>query len=137
MDFAASLYQGEDIPAPTTKVPNPVTQARNRYGFDGQYVIDRFSVNAEYMHGTDASIQGDGWYVQAGYFVLPKLQLVGKYDTYDPRKTITTDRSTIYYGGFNYVFNSWTKLAVDYLFKQEQSNPIKNNILEAQLQIAF
>ncbi len=137
LDFGASLYQGEDIPAPTTKVPSPVTQARNRYGFDGHYVIGRFSATAEYAHGTDASVQKDGWYTQAGYFVFQKLQLVAKYDTYDPNKTIKTDRSTIYYGGLNYVFNPWTKLAVDYLFKHEETTPIKNNILEAQLQIAF
>ena len=87
LDFGGSLYQGEDIPAATTKVPNPVTQARNRYGFDGRYATGPFSVTAEYLHGTDASVQRDGWYAQAGYFVLPKLQLVAKYDTYDPNKT--------------------------------------------------
>jgi phosphate-selective porin OprO/OprP len=51
---------------------------------------------------------------------------------------ITTDRSIIYYGGVNYVFNPWTKLAVDYLYKHEETAvQIKNNIIEAQLQIAF
>lgn len=137
LDFGGSLYQGEDIPAATTKVPNPVTQARNRYGFDARYATGPFSVTAEYLHGTDASVQRDGWYAQAGYFVLPKLQLVAKYDNYDPNKTITTDRSTIYYGGVNYVFNSWTKLAVDYLYKREETTQINNNVIEAQLQIAF
>ena len=138
LDFGGSLYEGEDIPLATTKVPNPVTQARNRYGVDGHYITGPFSVTAEYLHGTDGSIKKDGWYAQAGYFVLPKLQLVAKYDTYDPNKIVTTDRSTIYYGGFNYVFNSWTKLAVDYLYKREQTTvQVKNNIIEAQLQIAF
>jgi len=94
-------------------------------------------VAAEYVHGTDASIKRDGWYAQAGYFVLPKLQLLAKYDTYDPNKVITTDRSTIYIGGINYVFNSWTRLSVDYLDKREEVTQIKNNIIEAQLQIAF
>jgi phosphate-selective porin OprO/OprP len=137
LDLGGSLYEGEDIPLATTKVPNPVTQARNRYGFDGRYVIGAFSVAAEYVHGTDASIKRDGWYAQAGYFVLPKLQLLAKYDTYDPNKVITTDRSTIYIGGINYVFNSWTRLSVDYLDKREEVTQIKNNIIEAQLQIAF
>jgi phosphate-selective porin OprO/OprP len=132
LDFGANLYSGEDIAASGTK-----TQARNRYGFDGRYVIGALSLTGEYVHGTDAAVHRDGWYAQAGYFVLPKLQLVAKYDTYDPNKVITTDRSTIYIGGFNYVFNSWTKLAVDYLDKREQTTQIKNNIIEAQLQIAF
>jgi phosphate-selective porin OprO/OprP len=138
LDFGGSLYEGEDIPLATTKAPNPVTQARNRYGFDARYVTGPLSVTAEYLHGTDASIHRDGWYAQAGYFVLPKLQLMAKYDTYDPNKVITTDRSIIYYGGVNYVFNSWTKLAVDYLYKHEETTTqVRNNILEAQLQIAF
>lgn len=137
LDFGGSLYQGEDIPAATAKEPNPVTQARNRYGFDARYVTGPFSVTAEYLHGTDASIHRDGWYGQVGYYVIPKLQLVAKYDTYDPSKIITSDRSTIYSGGVNYIFNSWTKLAVDYLYKHEETVQIKNNIIEAQLQIAF
>ncbi|HEY9002721.1 MAG TPA: porin [Mucilaginibacter sp.] len=137
LDFGGSIYEGEDIPLATTKVPNPVTQARNRYGFDGRYVTGPFSVTAEYLHGTDGSVHRDGWYAQAGYYVIPQIQLVAKYDTYDPTKTILTDRSTIYYGGVNFVFNKWTKLAVDYLYKREETVQIKNNILEAQLQIAF
>jgi phosphate-selective porin OprO/OprP len=138
LDFGGSFYRGQDIPAATTKVPNPTTQARNRYGIDGRYVIGALSLTAEYAHGTDGAVQKDGWYAQAGYFILPKLQLVAKYDTFDPSKTISTDRSTIYIGGFNYVFNSWTKLAVDYLDKREETaTQLKNNILEAQLQIAF
>ena len=138
LDFGGSLYSGEDIPAATTKVPNPVTQARNRYGIDGRYVTGPFSITAEYAHGTDGSIKRDGWYAQAGYFVFPQLQLVAKYDTYDPNKVITTDRTIFYIGGFNYVFNSWTKLAVDYLYKHEETaTQVKNNVIEAQLQIAF
>ncbi|MEO6849825.1 MAG: porin [Mucilaginibacter sp.] len=138
LDFGASLYKGNDIPAATTKVPSPVTQVRNRYGFDGRYVTGRFSVTLEYAHGTDGAINKDGWYAQAGYFVLPKLQVVAKYDTYDPNKVIATDRSKIYIGGINYVFNSWTKLAVDYLDKREDTaTQLKNNLFEAQLQIAF
>jgi phosphate-selective porin OprO/OprP len=137
LDFGGSLYEGEDIPAATTKVPNPVTQARNRYGFDARYVTGPFSITGEYLHGTDASVHRDGWYAQASYFVVPQVQLVAKYDTYDPSKTVTTDRSTIYNGGVNFVFNKWTRLAVDYLYRHEETTQIKNNIIEAQLQIAF
>jgi len=137
LDLGGGFYNGQDIPLPTTKVPNPVTQTRNRYGFDAHYVAGRLSLTAEYAHGTDGTVQKDGWYAQAGYFILPKLQLVAKYDTFDPSKTITTDRSTIYYGGFNYVFNSWTKLSVDYLDRREEIVQIPNNIIEVQLQIAF
>jgi phosphate-selective porin len=133
LDLGTSLYSGEDIATGKT-----ITQARNRYGFDGRYVIGALSVTAEYAHGTDASVHKDGWFASAGYYVIPQIQLVAKYDTYDPSKTITNDRAKIYTGGANFVFSKWTKLAVDYLVRREETSiQVKNNIFEAQLQIAF
>jgi phosphate-selective porin len=133
LDVGGSIYRGEGIPTGGT-----VSQTRNRYGFDGKYVIGALSLTAEYIHGTDAAIQRDGWFGQAGYYIIPQIQLVARYDTYDPNAVIRTDRSTIYAGGVNFVFNRWTKLAVDYLDKREETaTQLKNNILEAQLQIAF
>lgn len=134
LDFGGSLYRGQGIPTGGAK-----QQARNRYGFDGRYILGNLSLTAEYIHGTDAAVQKDGWFGQAGYFVWPKkIQLVAKYDTFDPNKTIGTDRTFIYTGGVNFIFNQWTKLAVDYLFRHEEAAvQVKNNVLEAQLQIAF
>ncbi len=138
LDFGASLYRGQGIPLATATAPNPVSQARNRYGFDGRYVIGALSLTAEYIHGTDAAIQREGWFAQAGYYIIPQIQLVAKYDSYDPNKAKTLDRSNVYTGGVNFVFNKWTKLAVDYLDKREQTaTQLKNNVFEAQLQIAF
>jgi len=133
LDLGADIYEGKGIPTGGTK-----DQARNRYGFDGRYVIGALSLNAEYDHGTDAAIQKDGWFAQAGYFVIPQIQVVARYDTYDPNKLITTDRAKIYTGGVNFFFNKWTKLSVDYLDRREETaTQVKNNIFEAQLQLAF
>lgn len=134
LSFGASLYEGEDIASGGTK-----SQARNRYGFDGRFVKGPFSITAEYLHGKDAGVNKDGWYAQAGYFVIPKfIQLEGKYDTFDPNKLNPTDRTNIYTAGVNFVFNQWTKLSIDYLFRHEETAvQVQNNILEAQLQIAF
>jgi phosphate-selective porin len=134
ISLGGSLYEGEDVPTGSAK-----SQVRNRYGFDGQFVSGPFSVAAEYLHGTDGAINRDGWYAQAGYYVVPKfLQILGKYDTYDPNKIKSTDRTYIYTAGINFVFNRWTKLSVDYLFRHEEAAvQINNDILEAQLQIAF
>jgi phosphate-selective porin OprO/OprP len=114
-------------------------QTRDRVGFDGRYVIGALSLQAEYDKGTDGIIKRDGYYGQAAYFVIPKkLQLAAKYDTYDPNKVITTDRTWIYTGGINYFFSDWTKITVDYLDRREETaTQIKNNILEVQLQLVF
>jgi len=114
-------------------------QKRNRGGFDARYVVGPLSLQAEYDKGTDAAIKKDGWFGQVAYFVIPKkLQLAAKYDTYDPNKIITTDRAKVYTGGVNYFFNTWAKITVDYLARHEETTTqVKNDIFEAQLQLAF
>jgi len=129
------FYHGRDIYGAIT-----TTQLRNRQGFDARYVLGPLSLTAEYDKGTDAAIKRDGWYAQAAYFIFPKkLQVVGKYDTYDPNKDIATDRSTWYVGGINYFFNSWTKLYFDYSYRREEvpTAQVKNNLLAVELQVQF
>jgi len=134
LSISADFYNG--VAALGTPIKN---QARKRGGFDVRYVIGALALQAEYDKGTDAAIKRDGWFGQAAYFVIPKkLQLAAKYDTYDPNKTIKTDRTQIYTGGVNYFFNNWTKISVDYLDRHEETTTqIKNNILEVQLQLTF
>ncbi|MGN6638744.1 MAG: porin [Mucilaginibacter sp.] len=114
-------------------------QTRNRYGFDARYTIGGLGLQAEYDHGTDGIIQRNGWYGQASYFVIPKhLQLAARYDTYDPNEASTNVRTNYYYYAVNYFFNSWAKLAINYIDKHEPVNPqTKNNIIETQLQLTF
>lgn len=114
-------------------------ETRNRYGFDARYTIGGLALQAEYDHGTDGIIQRDGWYGQASYFVIPKhLQLAARYDTYDPNDASTTNLHTnYYYYAVNYFFNSWAKLAVNYIDKHEPTTQVKNNIIETQLQVTF
>jgi phosphate-selective porin len=134
LDVSADFYDGQGNYGTPAK-----NSLRNRGGFDARYVIGGLSLQAEYDKGTDGTIKRDGWYGQAAYFVIPKkLQLAARYDTYDPNKLITTDRTQIYTGGINYFFNSWAKFTVDYLDRHEETAiQIKNNILEAQLQLTF
>jgi phosphate-selective porin OprO/OprP len=114
-------------------------QKRNRGGVDARYVIGGLSLQAEYDKGTDGIIKRDGWYGQAGYFVIPKfLQLVGRYDTYDPNEISTDVRTNYYEGALNYYFNNWARFAINYIDKRETTTAqIKNNIFEAQLQLTF
>ncbi len=136
LSIGADFYIGQDVFAVGTAAA--ATHKRNRQGIDGTYVWNKLSLTAEYDRGTDATINRNGWYGQAAYFVWSnKLQLAARYDTYDPTQTITTDRTTYYIGGANYFFNKWAKLAVNYIDAREQTVQIKNNIFEAQLQVTF
>jgi phosphate-selective porin OprO/OprP len=134
LGISYDFYHGRDIFGTST-----ATQLRNRQGVDARYVYGPLSLTAEYDKGVDGSIKRDGWYAQAAYFILPKqLQVVAKYDTYDPNKIILTDRSTWYVGGINYFFNPWTKLYVDYSYRREEvATQVKNNLFAAEIQISF
>lgn len=134
LSVSADFYNGQgNYGTPATN------QKRNRTGVDARYVWKGLSLTAEYDKGTDGTIKRSGWYGQAAYFVLPKhLQLAAKYDTYDPTQTNLTDRTNWYTGGVNYYFNDWTRLTVDYTIRREQTvTQVKNNLLNAQLQIVF
>lgn len=134
-EIGGDLYHGQDIWGASTK-----NQLRNRQGIDLRFVKGNFSIQGEYDKGTDGAIKRDGWFGQAAYFVVPKkLQLAFKVDDYDPTKTSRTDRSTWYIPGVNYYFNEWAKFTVDYSYRREEvpTAQIRNNVLEAQFQIAF
>lgn len=133
LDIGGSWYNGQGVWGTPAK-----TQTRNRRGVDARYVYGALSLTAEYAHGQDGTIKRNGWFGQAAYFVIPKqLQLAVRYDEYDPNSIIYTDRSTYYQSGVNYFFNSWTKLAVNYSYRREQTTQIRNNVIETQLQVVF
>ena len=133
LSVSANFYNGQGFYGTPAK-----NQARKRGGFDARYVYGPLSLTAEYDKGTDGTIHKDGWYAQAGYFLIPKrLQLAAKYDTLDPNSIITTDRSTWYIGGLNIFFNEWARLAIDYSSRHEEVTQVKNNLFSAQLQLTF
>jgi phosphate-selective porin OprO/OprP len=136
LSIGADIYRGEDVFTVTSAAAT--TNRRSRDGIDGKYLIGKLSLTAEYDKGSDANIDRSGWYGQAAYFVWSnKLQLAARYDSYDPTQTITTDRSLNYTGGVNYFFSKWAKFTVDYVDVREQTTQVKNNLLEAQLQLTF
>jgi hypothetical protein len=134
--FGGSYYNGWD------KVSKPdvagKAQARDRLGFEAGYVLPRFSIRGEYIAGKDGKTDRSGWYLMAGYFVLPqKLQFVVRYDTYDPNISKPDNTTTNYTIGGNFLFNKWSKLQIDYTFRSEQGISVKNDYLAVQLQIGF
>lgn len=114
------------------------SQTRNRFGGELSYVTTRFSFKGEYIAGKDGKTNRAGWYVQTGYFVIPlKLQVLGKYDTYDPNTSSADNISTNYVFGTNYNFTSWSRLQAFYTFRQEEGIAVGNNYFSVQYQIGF
>jgi phosphate-selective porin OprO and OprP len=114
------------------------SQARNRLGFEVSYVATRFSLKGEYITGKDGKTDRAGWYVQSGYYIIPlKLQVLGKYDVYDPNTATANNISTNYVVGGTYNFNTWSRLQAFYTFRQEEGTAVKNNYFAIQYQIGF
>ncbi len=136
LSFGVSGYNGWD------KAIHPdepgKSQVRNRLGIDASYVTDRISIKGEYIKGRDGVTDKQGWYLQAGYFVMPRrLQVLARYDTYDPSISNTDNISTLYVIGANINFNSWSRLQVNYTFRQEEGPAVNNNVFAIQFQIGF
>jgi phosphate-selective porin OprO/OprP len=136
LTFGGDFYKGWDK-AIKPDVPGH-SQTRNRTGFELGYVLSRISIRGEYIAGKDGKTNRAGWYVQAGYFVIPqKLQVLGKYDVYDPNTSTPNNISTNYVFGANYNFNNWSRLQAFYTIRQEEGPAVKNDFLSVQYQIGF
>lgn len=136
LTFGGGYYKGWDK-AIKPDVPGQ-SQTRNRVGGEFSYVTTSFSLKGEYISGKDGKTSRAGWYIQAGYFVIPqKLQVLGKYDVYDPNTSKPNNISTNYVFGANYNFNNWSRLQAFYTIRQEEGPAIKNNFLSVQYQIGF
>jgi phosphate-selective porin OprO/OprP len=115
-----------------------ISQARNRLGFEASYVLSRLSFRGEYIIGRDFSTEREGWYLQAGYFVIKqKLQLLAKYDTFDTNTSTDNNTSTSVVFGGNYNFNNWSRVQMFYTIRTEQVKSVINNYLAIQYQIGF
>ena len=92
----------------------PSAAERTAYGLDAYFHLGPFDLMAEYLsEDFDArpvnglpplfnDFRADGYYVQAGYYVIPKkLQLVTKYESFDPGQVANDNLSSIT-GGLNY-----------------------------------
>ncbi len=92
----------------------PSAAERTAYGLDGYFHLGPFDLMAEYLSEDFEArpvnglpplfndFRADGYYVQAGYYLIPKkLQLVTKYESFDPGQVANDNLSSIT-GGLNY-----------------------------------
>ena len=132
LDFGGSYYTG------ISGKLVPANQDRKRFGVELNYEVNRFSVHGEFIDGKDGLIKRNGWYAQAGYYLIPaKFQLIAKYDIYDANTSKSNDVSTAYLIGGTYIFNNWSRVQAGYTIKREEGPEVKNNFVAVQYQISF
>lgn len=111
---------------------------RRRYGLEFAYSQDPVSFRGEYIKGNDGAVNKDGWYLQAGFYFIPKkFQGVFKFDTYDANTKLENNENNVYTLGGNWYFNKWAFLQVNYELKDERNKEIGNNALTGQLTLQF
>jgi phosphate-selective porin OprO and OprP len=141
IDFGGFAYKGYAFyNTKSSKTTVDAVHERNRYGIEVSAEYKGASLRAEYIEGKDGNKLRNGYYVSAGYFILPQqLQVLAKLDNYDPNinKAVIKDNLTNYTGVINYYFNPNTRIQLGYTVKKEQAKEIKNNQIVVQFQLGF
>jgi len=128
-----SIYKGRNNP-----IQNGPDVTRDRVGLEAAWVQGSFSVKGEFISAKDDLISRSGWYLQGGYFVLPKkLQALIKWDTYDKDRDASADRTDLFTLGVNWFLWEKTKLMVNYNLYRKEGEGTTNQAISVQFQAAF
>lgn len=101
------------------------------------YEYKKFWTRMEYAT-SDGSNGGDGlttkrrqgWYVTIGYHITKKLEILARYDEFDPDKTINANNQREYTAGINYYIKGQAmKLILNYIYCQNEAKPDSHRIL--------
>lgn len=134
---------------PQTTFPTGSTSVvgdRDRFAGLLAYKYGRMKLQSEYLYQAfDKTAGGEkksnGWYLLGTYDLIKQkdyspLQLVAKYEQYDPDKDVSRNRLDIATLGVNYFFNKYTKIMANYRFRDEQTK-VGNDEFLTQLQVKF
>lgn len=71
-----------------------------------------------------------GWYVTLGYHLTKKLEVLARYDEFDPDRTISGNNQREYTAGINYYIKGQAlKLILNYIFCQNEAKADSHRIL--------
>lgn len=104
-----------------TLLPNSTDKADiDSYSVDAAFKWMGLSAQAEYVLGqaecqrTGSLLRAQGFYAQAGYMILPKLEAALRYSYYDPNRDLANDHIIETIGAVSYYFDKHRlKLAAD------------------------
>jgi phosphate-selective porin len=131
--IGGSFYKGRHNP-----VQNGPDLTRDRVGLEAAWLPGKFSLKGEFISAKDDQTSKSGWYLQGGYFVLPKkLQAILKWDTYDKDLDVSADRSDLLTLAINWFLKEKTKLVINYNLYRREGEGTTNQTISVQFQAAF
>jgi hypothetical protein len=87
---------------------------------------------------TGPDIQSIGYYVHAGFRFNPQIEILARYDSYDPDVETDDDAETWMTGGINFFLDKdHVKISLNYIKRKEEANEYRNDKSIAQFQIFF
>ncbi|RME01743.1 MAG: hypothetical protein D6814_00890 [Calditrichaeota bacterium] len=114
------------------------------WGADLFFNYGRWTFEAEYdqykeeMFTSVPDIDGEGWYAQGGFLLVPNLELAARHQELDANKNVAGDKLQWTTLGFNiYLRGHQLKIQTEYTFKKEQGDPLNNNVFQVQLQLDY
>ena len=141
-----SEFRFDSTPA-TAAADNLFTGKRRGAGLDTEILAGPFELWVEALqvrwepdsNRPRAQLDSGGWYVQASLYAVPKkLQLVAKYETFDPDRDTGKNETNTGTLGLNYYIKGHDlKLMLDYLRVDAADRPSKENKMLARLQVIF
>ena len=121
--------------------------AKNRFGFFGTLKKAELTVKGELVMGSDEQQVGDdvksqGFYAHAGYKVSPQIEVLGRFDSFDPNTDVEDNAWTWITLGANYCLDSYNAMIyLNYIMRLEENDwgtgeTIKNDEIRLQFQVA-
>jgi phosphate-selective porin len=133
LSLGGSFYKGRNNP-----VQNGPDVTRDRIGLEAAWLPGRFSLKGEFLSAKDNVTSKSGWYLQGGYFFIPKkLQAIVKWDTYDRDLDVSADRADLLTLGANWFIWGKTKLMVNYALYRIEGEGTTNQAVSVQFQAGF
>lgn len=110
-------------------------------GLGVDYKISGWHLSAEYGQNSNkaaaATTKNRDWYVHGSYLIPETaLQLVARYDRYDPNTTVSNNENKITTVGVNWNFEKDARLQIMQEMKSETPS-VKNNQTQIQLSVRF
>jgi phosphate-selective porin OprO/OprP len=133
LSLGASFYDGRH--SPTT---GAASVTRDRTGFEAAWTTPKIVLKAELIQAKDAAIRKQGWYAQAGYFIVPKkIQAVIRFDSLDVNRDAASDRMDVATAGFTWTILGRTKLQVNYEHTRNEAGAVVNRAFLVQFQLGY
>ena len=108
---------------------------------DVSYQDTRLVARGEYLVQTRDSLGGDsdhGWYGLVGFKVVPKVQLVGKYEEFEREAVSAQQKNRAWSAGLNwFIVPPAVRLGAFYVSRKIGDPGTRVGVLQTQLQVRF